>query len=1001
MKSWAGSLVLLAAVLAALCVSSSFAISALSIDFGAGWIKVGLVKPGVPMEMVLNPETQRKTAAVMSMKNDERFFGSFAQGVATKFPKFAYSNIQQIVGSGYGSPVMRLYEKNHPYNKIINGSDYGVPMFEHPDGHLFSSEEITAMFFEYAKDIAEAMAEGPVANAVITVPAYFNQAERKAVEHAAELIGLNVKQVINDNTAIALHYAVFRMSDITKDAKNILFYDFGYGSTVATLAQFSIQDVKKNGRLVKTPVVKILSSAYDRTLGAVEFEYRLRDYMAEKAQGLKGIKSDLKSTPRAMMKLHKEAIKVMKVLSANTNTFAQIENVADDVDFKLEITREQFETMCADLLDRVQRPVTDVLKYVDMNIEEVAQMILVGGTTRVPRVQQLLLEVNAGRELGKSINADEAPALGAVFQAAALSRAFRVKDIVVKDASMFPISVSYDKQQTEFEDSVRINKVIFSHLNEFPQSKGLSFKNNLKDFSFDVNYGDLSYLPESSLDLIEARNISTVSIEGLTEAVETHGKDNFKGVKVHFNMNPNGIVEVTGIDATFKNKEELEEEKKGVFEKLSGFFSSNKEEADVQEEKSAEEKENTDNEDMKKDDEDSKSTEETEKEKDREKEGETPSEDEKKNEEETKNDGETKSDEEANEKDKDGEKGGKEEMGDEKKKEEDLKPKQKKKAPKPIVVKLRFTEVYHDRVPYSPERVEKEKGRLTKLKEEEMAKKEKEATRNKLESYIYETRDKITSEDYITVSNDEQREALNNLLSASSEWLDDDGWTADTPALKEKISDIEVLFKPINSRRNQMLKRPKFIERFNQTLNISSMMLGLMQNQTDRYTQQEIDSLEVMIKEATEWLDRKSEAQDKLLPHEDPVLTLKDLKAEYSKLEREVEYLAKKPLPTPPKPVEVPKNETDAKNETATNTESGSENVEKEEVKDDTVEKQDEETAEEEEATEDSEDGEARGEAGEEEAEGAQEQMDDDIDDIITETQNTEKAKEERESDEL
>ncbi|XP_006821428.1 hypoxia up-regulated protein 1-like [Saccoglossus kowalevskii] len=477
-------------------------LAVMSIDLGSDCYKMALVKPGVPMEIILNKESRRKTAVVVSLRDDERVFGDDALAIGVRYPKTTYVYLQDLLAKGIDNPVVQLYKKRFPYHDIRQDPERDTILFQHSEDLQYTPEELLAMILNRAQEMAAAFAEQPIKDVVITVPAYFNQAERRSVKHAAELVGLNVLQLMNDNAAVALNYGVFRRTTFNVTPTNIMFYDMGASSTTATIVSYQIVKTKEKGISETNPQLTVKGIGFDRTLGGFEVELRLREHFAKVFTEQGKAKSNVYESPRAMAKLLKEAKRIKKVLSANTEHMAQIEGLIDDVDFRVKITREEMETMCADLFARVKNPVRMAIESADMTLGEIDQVILMGGGTRIPKVQELLLEAVKKSELGKNINADEAAALGASYQAAYLSKGFKVKKFVVKDANLYPIEVEFERsaindEGVEFQKTVK--RTLFGRNNPYPQKKVMTFNKHTDDFAFSVNYGDLSFVNEDYL----------------------------------------------------------------------------------------------------------------------------------------------------------------------------------------------------------------------------------------------------------------------------------------------------------------------------------------------------------------------------------------------------------------------------------------------------------------------------------------------------------------------
>uniref|UniRef100_A0A3P9DAZ9 Hypoxia up-regulated protein 1 n=1 Tax=Maylandia zebra TaxID=106582 RepID=A0A3P9DAZ9_9CICH len=515
-------------------------VAVMSVDLGSEWMKIAIVKPGVPMEIVLNKESRRKTPTVVCLKENERLFGDSAMG-SVKNPKSVYRHLQSLLGKKHENLQVALYQKRFPEHHLQEDPVRGTVHFKNSEEMQYTPEELLGMVLNYSRGLAQDFAEQTIKDAVITVPAFFNQAERRAVLHAAHIAGLKVLQLINDNTAVALNYGVFRRKDIDSTAKHVMFYDMGSGSTTATIVTYQTVKTKESGT---QPQLQIRGVGFDRGLGGFEMDLRLRDHLARLFNEQKKSKKDVRENHRAMAKLLKEAQRLKTVLSANVDFMAQVEGLMDDIDFKAKVTRSEFEELCADLFERVPRPVQDALTAAEMKLD-IEQVILVGGSTRVPKVQEVLLKAVGKEELGKNINADEAAAMGAVYQAAALSKAFKVKPFLVRDAAVFPIQVEFTREVEE-EESVKTLKhnkrILFQRMATYPQRKVITFNRYNDDFVFNINYGDLSFLSQEDLSVFGSLNLTTVKLSGVGSSFQKHADAESKGIKAHFNMDESGVL---------------------------------------------------------------------------------------------------------------------------------------------------------------------------------------------------------------------------------------------------------------------------------------------------------------------------------------------------------------------------------------------------------------------------------------------------------------------------
>ena len=523
------------------------------------------------MEIALNPESKRKTSVAVSIKDGERKFGSDAMVVCVKSPKHCYYYLLDLLGKKLDHPLVVAYQQRFPYYKLEADPERGTVMFRHDEDTVYSVEELLGMILAHAKTQAETYTGQAVRDAVITTPVFFNQAERLALIAAAQLGGLNVLQLMNTPMAAALNYGMFRRKEINGTVKHIMLYDMGAGSTVASIVGFQIVKTKEKGFSETHPQAQILGVGYDRTLGGTEITFRMREFLADEFNAMKKTKTDVRSVPRAMGKLLKEAERVKLILSANTECYAQIENVMEDIDFKIKVPRDKLLELIDDLLSRVTAPVEKALSTSAMSMENIDQVIILGGGSRVPKVQELL-SAFVGKELGKNLNADEAAALGSVYRTADISTGFKVKKFITKDAVVFPIDVDFSREVEAVDDGEekteagvkKVRRTLFSRMNPYPQKKIMTFNKHVKDFTFNVNYADLDYLGKTEIDWLGSQNITSVVVKGVKEAIDSNTDENIetKGVKAHFAMDDSGIVTVTSVESVFEKTISVEEQEK-------------------------------------------------------------------------------------------------------------------------------------------------------------------------------------------------------------------------------------------------------------------------------------------------------------------------------------------------------------------------------------------------------------------------------------------------------
>ncbi|XP_042688030.1 hypoxia up-regulated protein 1 [Centrocercus urophasianus] len=924
-------------MLLACCLPHAEPLAVMSVDMGSESMKIAIVKPGVPMEIVLNKESRRKTPVAVALKENERLFGDSALGMSIKTPKVAFRYFQDLLGKQIDNPQVALYQSRFPEHELVKDEKRQTVIFKLSQALQYSPEEMLGMVLNYSRGLAEEFAEQPIKDAVITVPAYFNQAERRAVLHAARMADLKVLQLINDNTAVALNYGVFRRKDINATAQNIMFYDMGAGSTVCTIVTYQTVKTKDSGT---QPQLQIQGIGFDRTLGGLEMELRLRDYLAKLFNDQHPSK-DVRKNPRAMAKLLKEANRLKTVLSANADHMAQIEGLLDDIDFKAKVSRQEFEDLCSDLFQRVPGPVQQALSSAEMNLDGIDQVILVGGATRVPKVQEVLLKAVGKEELGKNINADEAAAMGAVYQAAALSKAFKVKPFMVRDAAMFPIQVEFTREVEEDDKSKSLKhnkRILFQRMAPYPQRKVITFNRYTDDFEFYVNYGDLSFLNQDDLRIFGSLNLTTVRLKGVGESFKKHSDYESKGIKAHFNMDESGVLSLDRVESVFETLVEDKLEEESTLTKLGNTISSlfggggqvpeageNLTDSVQEEEESLAE--------AAKEEQGVKQGQKSSAEDAGEEQGEEkqqspppdqaeaihPKEESQKNEEgekseaqDPKEDRETVKEEELSKSSGAGTAAKAEE-------EKKIKAPKKQKLVHEITMELDINDV--------PDLLEDElKSSMKKLQDltvRDLEKQEREKSANSLESFIFETQDKLYQEEYLFVSTEEEREEISKKLSEASNWMEEEGYAAATKELKDKLAELKKLCRNLFFRVEERRKWPERLAALESLLNHSNIFLkgARMIPESDQiFTEVELGTLEKAINETMAWKNETLAEQNKLSPAEKPVLLSKDIELKIAGLDREVQYLLNKAKFAKPKPKkEKNATKTDSgKNATAT-----------------------------------------------------------------------------------
>ncbi len=450
---------------------ASAASAVLGIDLGTEYIKAALVKPGIPLEIVLTKDSKRKEVSAVAFKPvrdaqktdsfPERIYGSDAVALAARFPNDVYPNLRPLLGQLVKqSSLVEEYRKTHPALDLVEYGDRGTVAFRsaafQKEEEPFTVEELLAMELQNIRTNAEALAgkTSKIEDVVITVPAFYTADELRAIEVASELAGLNILGLISNGLAVGVNYATSRtFPSVTESGKAEyhLIYDMGAGSTSATVLQFQGKTIKDKGKQNKTvQEVSVLGTGYDRLLGGDALNAIIVDQMVNEfvktpaAQKQSVAHESVRTHGRAAAKLWKEAERARQVLSANSETMASFEGLYDDIDFRYKLTRANFEELAGEFADRVEPAVKQALKAANLSMADLDSVILHGGATRTPFVQAQLEKVLGGAgKIRTNVNGDEAAVFGAAFKGAGLSTSFRVKEIQTRDGTPYSVGLQW------------------------------------------------------------------------------------------------------------------------------------------------------------------------------------------------------------------------------------------------------------------------------------------------------------------------------------------------------------------------------------------------------------------------------------------------------------------------------------------------------------------------------------------------------------------------------
>jgi L1 cell adhesion molecule like protein len=398
---------------------------AIGIDLGTTYSCVGVFQHG-KVEIIANDQGNRTTPSYVAFNDSERLIGDPAKNQVAMNPTNTVFDAKRLIGRKFSDAAVQSDMKHWPFTVIDKDTKPKIKVEYKGDTMEFFPEEISSMVLVKMKEIAEAYLGTEVKDAVITVPAYFNDSQRQATKDAGTISGLNVLRIINEPTAAAIAYGLDKK---TGGEKQVLIFDLGGGTFDVSV--LSIDD----------GIFEVKSTAGDTHLGGEDFDNRLVNHFVTEFK--RKHKKDLTTNKRALRRLRTSCERAKRTLSSSTQASIEIDSLFEGVDFYTSITRARFEEMCADLFRGTLEPVEKALRDAQMDKGSIDEVVLVGGSTRIPKVQKLLSDFFNGKDLCKSVNPDEAVAYGAAVQAAVLTGdTSGVEDVLLLDVA--PLSLGLE-----------------------------------------------------------------------------------------------------------------------------------------------------------------------------------------------------------------------------------------------------------------------------------------------------------------------------------------------------------------------------------------------------------------------------------------------------------------------------------------------------------------------------------------------------------------------------
>ncbi|CAD7936553.1 unnamed protein product [Amoebophrya sp. A25] len=403
--------------------------TAVGIDLGTTYSCVGVWKDD-GVEIIANDQGNRTTPSYVAFTDNERLIGDAAKNQAARNPENTIFDSKRLIGRNFSDAVVQADAKLWPFKVLPGPADKPLIEVQLGNGETkkFHPEEISSMILAKMKETAEAFLGMPVTDAVVTVPAYFNDSQRQATKDAGSICGLNILRIINEPTAAAIAYGLDKKSS---GEKNVLIYDMGGGTFDVSLLS------------IDEGIFEVKATAGDTHLGGEDFDNRVLDFCVQDFKR-KNRGKDITGNQRALRRLRTQCERAKRTLSSSTQAVIEIDSLFEGIDFSLTLSRARFEELCMDYFRNSMGPVEKCLRDSGIDKQNVHEVVLVGGSTRIPKVQAMIREFFNGKEACKGINPDEAVAFGAAVQAAILqgNTNSKTQDMVLLDVA--PLSMGLE-----------------------------------------------------------------------------------------------------------------------------------------------------------------------------------------------------------------------------------------------------------------------------------------------------------------------------------------------------------------------------------------------------------------------------------------------------------------------------------------------------------------------------------------------------------------------------